>query len=103
MDEHGIVRLLARFTCFAATGDTREELAPSMLDWKPCPTVERFPGKVSGVWLFKGTLVAVKALFVSLPRRRGCRTQPRVSTRGFNPGKPSLNRFALKGREMITW
>jgi hypothetical protein len=26
-----------------------------MLDWNQCPTVERVPGKVSGMWLFKGS------------------------------------------------
>ena len=40
--------------------------APTMLDWNQCPTVERVPGKVSGVWLFKGTRVPVKALFENL-------------------------------------
>lgn len=34
-----------------------------MLDWSECPAVERIPGKVSGVWVFKGTRVPVKALF----------------------------------------
>jgi uncharacterized protein (DUF433 family) len=37
-----------------------------MLDWSQCPSVERFPGKVSGAWLFKGTRVPVKALFENL-------------------------------------
>lgn len=37
-----------------------------MLDWNQCPSVERVPGKVSGVWLFKGTRVPVKALFENL-------------------------------------
>lgn len=37
-----------------------------MLDWSHCPTVERAPGKVSGVWVFKGTRVPVKALFENL-------------------------------------
>ncbi len=37
-----------------------------MLDWNKCPAVERTPGKVSGVWLFKGTRVPVKALFENL-------------------------------------
>ena len=40
--------------------------APTKLDWNQCPTVERVPGKVSGVWLFKGTRVPVKALFENL-------------------------------------
>ena len=37
-----------------------------MLDWSQCPTVERVPGKVSGVWVFTGTRVPVKALFQNL-------------------------------------
>lgn len=31
-----------------------------------CPAVERVLGKVSGVWLFKGTRVPVHALFENL-------------------------------------
>lgn len=37
-----------------------------MLDWSTCPEVERIPGKVGGVWLFKGTRVPVKALFENI-------------------------------------
>ena len=37
-----------------------------MLNWSQCPAVERIPEKVSGVWLFKGTRVPVKALFENL-------------------------------------
>ena len=37
-----------------------------MLDWSQCPAVERHAGKVSGVWLFRGTRVPVKALFENL-------------------------------------
>ena len=37
-----------------------------MLEWNQCAAVERVPGKVSGVWLFKGTRVPVKALFENL-------------------------------------
>jgi len=37
-----------------------------MLDWSHCPTVERVPGKVSGIWVFTGTRVPVKALFENL-------------------------------------
>jgi uncharacterized protein (DUF433 family) len=37
-----------------------------MLDWSQCPAVERIPGKVGGVWLFKGTRVPVRALFENL-------------------------------------
>src|SRR5208337_2165295 len=44
----------------------RNGYAPTMLDWNQCPTVERVPGKVSGVWLFKGTRVPVNALFENL-------------------------------------
>lgn len=37
-----------------------------MLDWSRCGAVERIPGKVGGVWVFKGTRVPVKALFENL-------------------------------------
>ncbi len=37
-----------------------------MLDWSQCLAVERLPGKVGGVWLFKGTRVPVSALFENL-------------------------------------
>jgi len=37
-----------------------------MLDWSHCPAVERIPGKVGGIWLFRGTRVPVKALFENL-------------------------------------
>ena len=37
-----------------------------MLDWNECAVVERVPDKVSGIWLFKGTRVPVKALFENL-------------------------------------
>ena len=37
-----------------------------MLNWSQCAAVERIPGKVSGVWLFKGTRVPVQALFENL-------------------------------------
>jgi uncharacterized protein (DUF433 family) len=37
-----------------------------MLDWSRCPAVERVPGKVGGVWLFKGSRVPVRALFENL-------------------------------------
>ena len=37
-----------------------------MLDWSQCPAVERVPGKVGGVWLFKGTRVPVSALFENI-------------------------------------
>jgi uncharacterized protein (DUF433 family) len=36
------------------------------LDWSACEAVERDPGKVSGVWVFKGTRVPVTALFENL-------------------------------------
>jgi len=35
-------------------------------DWNNCPEVEKQPGKVSGVWVFKGTRVPVHALFDNL-------------------------------------
>ena len=37
-----------------------------MLDWSQCPEVERVPGKVGGVWLFKDSRVPVKALFENI-------------------------------------
>jgi uncharacterized protein (DUF433 family) len=37
-----------------------------MLDWNECPALEQQPGKVGGVWLFKGTRVPAKALFENL-------------------------------------
>jgi uncharacterized protein (DUF433 family) len=37
-----------------------------MLDWSQCPAVERFPERVSGAWVFRGTRVPVKALFENL-------------------------------------
>jgi len=38
----------------------------SMLDWADCPEVERAEDKVSGVWVFRGTRVPVRALFENL-------------------------------------
>ena len=37
-----------------------------MLDWSTCPSVERDPAKVSGVWVFRGTRVPLSALFENL-------------------------------------
>jgi uncharacterized protein (DUF433 family) len=37
-----------------------------MLAWSSCPAVERDPDRVSGVWVFRGTRVPVKALFENL-------------------------------------
>ncbi len=37
-----------------------------MLDWKQCAAVEQIAGKVSGVRLFEGTRVPVRALFENL-------------------------------------
>ena len=34
--------------------------------WEACDAVERIPGKVSGVWVFRGTRVPVSALFENL-------------------------------------
>ena len=36
------------------------------MDWEICPTVERKPGKISGVWAFTGTRVPLYALFDNL-------------------------------------
>lgn len=37
-----------------------------MLDWSQCPAVERNAALMSGVWVFAGTRVPVKALFENL-------------------------------------
>jgi uncharacterized protein (DUF433 family) len=37
-----------------------------MLDWSQCPAVERYPDRVSGAWVFRGTRVPVRALFENL-------------------------------------
>ena len=44
----------------------RQRSLRSMLDWTKCEVVERVPGKVGGVWVFKGTRVRVQALFENL-------------------------------------
>ena len=36
------------------------------MDWKDCRVVERVPERASGVWVFKGTRVPVRALFENL-------------------------------------
>lgn len=36
------------------------------MDWSRCPVVESVPGKVSGVWVFRGTRVPVSAIFENL-------------------------------------
>jgi hypothetical protein len=38
----------------------------AMLDWTQCAAVERVPGKVTGVWLFKTTWVPVRDQFENL-------------------------------------
>ena len=37
-----------------------------VLDWSPCPAVERVPGKVSGAWLLRGTRMPVATIFGNL-------------------------------------
>ena len=37
-----------------------------MIDWSTCTAVERDPQRVSGAWLFRGTRIAVSALFENL-------------------------------------
>ena len=32
------------------------------MDWSHCPDVERFPGKMSGQWLVRGTRIPADAL-----------------------------------------
>lgn len=36
------------------------------LDWSQCPLVESIPGKLSGVWVLKGTRMPVSAIFENL-------------------------------------
>ena len=36
------------------------------LDWSTCPAVESVPGKVSGVWVFRGTRLPVATIFENL-------------------------------------
>ncbi|MGH9199658.1 MAG: DUF433 domain-containing protein [Vicinamibacterales bacterium] len=36
------------------------------LDWSQCPAVESIPGKVSGVWVFKGTRLPVATVIENL-------------------------------------
>jgi uncharacterized protein (DUF433 family) len=36
------------------------------LDWSDCSAVERSPQKVSGVWVFRNSRVAISALFENL-------------------------------------
>jgi uncharacterized protein (DUF433 family) len=33
------------------------------MDWSLCSAVDRNPGKLSGIWCFRGTRLAVAALF----------------------------------------
>ena len=37
-----------------------------MFEWSSCESVERDPGRLSGVWTFAGTRVPVAALFENL-------------------------------------
>jgi uncharacterized protein (DUF433 family) len=36
-----------------------------MADWRRCEVVEKIPGKVSGVWIVKGTRVPVDAILAN--------------------------------------
>ncbi len=36
------------------------------LDWSQCDAVESIPGKVSGAWVLKGTLMPVQTIFANL-------------------------------------
>jgi len=36
------------------------------LDWSQCPVVESIPGKVSGAWVLRGTLMPVSIIFENL-------------------------------------
>ena len=37
-----------------------------MNDWHNCLAMERYPERVSGAWIFRGTRVPVRALFENL-------------------------------------
>ena len=37
-----------------------------MSNWEQCSAVDREPGRVSGVWVFRGTRVPISALFENL-------------------------------------
>ena len=37
-----------------------------MIDWNSCNTIARSPDRLGGAWVFRGTRVAVKALFENL-------------------------------------
>ena len=37
-----------------------------MIDWSPCPAVERHSDRVSEAWVFRGTRVPIAALFENL-------------------------------------
>jgi uncharacterized protein (DUF433 family) len=38
----------------------------AVLDWSQCTAVERVPGKVSGVWVLRGTRMPVATVFENL-------------------------------------
>lgn len=48
-----------------ATADVRK-ITGIRFAWSQCAAVERIPGKVSGAWVLRGTLVPVRALFENL-------------------------------------
>lgn len=49
----------------------RKRYSIEMLDWNECGAVERVANRVSGVWVFKGTRVPVRALFENLEEGAG--------------------------------
>jgi uncharacterized protein (DUF433 family) len=42
------------------------QIMGSGLDWSQCPAVESVPGRRSGAWVFRGTRMAVSAVFENL-------------------------------------
>jgi uncharacterized protein (DUF433 family) len=50
----------------SSAGHQPPEESAMGLDWIRCDAVERTTGKVSGVWVFRGTRVPVTALFENL-------------------------------------
>jgi hypothetical protein len=86
----GKARMEARLTF----GHARRHF-PIMLNWSQCSAVERIQGKVSGVWLFKGTRVPVQALFENL--------ESGATVENFLEGFPRQSGSAGNVQDQTTW
>jgi uncharacterized protein (DUF433 family) len=64
LDDHGHALVAARTR--AARRRRPRCYDVGVIDWSSCPAVERHPGRVSGAWVFRGSRVAVSALFENL-------------------------------------